>query len=236
VDLHQVQKGVADDEGERYLSVAQNPDSRLIASKHIGGREEEDWKSLLEDLDLRLDRSYPLPLFVSDEWDAIKEAIEEVYGIETLPTHEGRGRPSTRSQFVVRPDLKYAQIIRHRDVHRRLQSVEKRIIHGDEADIRASLILSGCDSISTYRAERQNLSIRNYGKRFARKTICFSKDEDYLASFVEIFQAWFNFVKLHRSLRVRNQDGSYKHRTPAMAQGLVDRRLNWEEILRWRRD
>ena len=96
------------------------------------------------------------------------------------------------------------------------------------------MILSGSRSISTSSCERQNLSLRNYGKRFARKTICFSKNREYLASYVEIFKAWLNYIKKHRSLRMRKLGGSYIHRTPAMAQGLANRPLTWLDILRWR--
>ncbi len=185
-------------------------------------------------MDSRLDNSYPIPLIVSDNWDAIKDAVEEVYGVEYLPRHEGRGRPYSKSRFAPRPDLKYAQVIKVRDAHGKLKRVETRMVHGDPTDIRASLLLSGSRGITTSSVERQNLSVRNYGKRFARKTICFSKDGEYLASYVEILQAWFNFSKRHRSLRMRNRDGSYMHRTPAMAQGLANRPLTWEDILRWR--
>lgn len=185
-------------------------------------------------MDFRLDHSYPLPLIVSDNWDPIKDAVEEVYGVEYLPMHDGRGRPYSKGRFAVRPDLKYAQVMKIRDEHGNLKAIETRIIHGDPVDVAASLILSGSRNISTSSVERQNLSVRNYGKRFARKTICFSRDGECLMLYAEVLQAWFNFIKIHRSLRVKNRDGSYAHRTPAMAEGLVDRQLNWEQILRWR--
>ena len=212
----------------------QNPETKLWVSKHLGAREKEDWLATLYDLDSRLDHSYPLPLIVSDDWDSIKDAVTEVYGVEYLPVHDGRGRPYSRSRWAVRPDLKYAQVAKVKDVYGNLKSVKTRIIYGDPVDVKASLILSGSKGIATSSSERQNLSIRNYGKRFARKTICFSKDEEYLASYLEILHAWFNLTKKHRSLRIKNQDGSYTHRTPAMAQGLAWRPLTWEEILRWR--
>jgi len=117
LDVHQVEKGVSDDEGsgERYVSVVQNPETKLWVSKHIGGREKEDWLATLYDMDSRLDRSYPLPLIVSDNWDSIKDAVEEVYGVEYLPAHDGRGRPYSKSRFAPRPDLKYAQIVKVKD-------------------------------------------------------------------------------------------------------------------------
>lgn len=185
-------------------------------------------------MDSRLDHSHPLPLIVSDNWDPIKDAVEEAYGVEYLPVHDGRGRPYSKSRFAPRPDLKYAQVVKVRDQHGNLKSVETMIVHGDPVDVRASLILSGSRSIATSSVERQNLSVRNYGKRFARKTICFSKDGEYLASYIEMLQAWFNFIKPHRSLRVKNPDGSYTRRTPAMAQGLANRPLTWQDVLRWR--
>ncbi len=185
-------------------------------------------------MDSRLDPTYPLPLIVSDNWDPIKDAIEEVYGVEYLPLSFRRGRPYSKSRFAVRPDLRYAQVVKVRDERGNLKEVKTRIVHGDPIDVEASLILSGSNGISTSSTERQNLSVRNYGRRFARKTICFSKDGEYLASYIEILQAWFNFVKLHRSLRVKNADGTYTKRTPAMAQGLAERPLTWMEIMRWR--
>jgi len=212
----------------------QNPETKLWVSKHLGGREREDWLAVLYDLDSRLDSSYPLPLIISDNWDAIKDAVTEVYGVEYLPVHDGRGRPYSRSRWAVRPDLKYAQVVKVRDEHGNLKSVKRRIVYGDPVDVKTSLTLSGSKGIATSSSERQNLSIRNYGKRFARKTICFSKDGEYLVSYLEILHTWFNFTKKHRSLRIKNQDGSYIHRTPAMAQGLAGRPLTWEEILRWR--
>ena len=52
-------------------------------------------------------------------------------------------------------------------------------------------------SVNTSYVERQNLSLRNASKRLVRETICFSKDGEYLALYLEMLQAWFNFVKLH---------------------------------------
>jgi hypothetical protein len=215
--------------------VVQNPETKLWVSKHLGAREKEDWLATLYDLDFRLDHRSPLPLIVSDNWDPIRDAIEEVYGVEYLPVSHRRGRPFSKSRFVVVSDLKYAQVVKVRDERGNLKEVKTRIIYGDPIDVEASLILSGSNGISTSSAERQNLSVRNYGRRFARKTICFSKDGEYLAWYIEILQAWFNFIKPHRSLRIKHPEGPCTKRTPAMAQGLADRPLTWLEIMRWRR-
>ena len=114
-----------------------------------------------------------------------------------------------------------------------VNSVERRIVYGDLIDVKASLILSGMNSINTSYVERQNISFRNASKRLVRETICFSKDGLYLASYLEILQGWFNFIKLHGGLTIK-EEGRHIHRTPAMAQGLASRPMTWEEILRWR--
>jgi hypothetical protein len=139
-------------------------------------------------MDSRLDRSHPLPLIVSDSWDPIKDAVEEVYGIEYLPVSHRPGRPFSSSRFVVRPDLNYAQVVKVRDGRGHLVKVERRIVYGDPVAIRSSLILSGMKSVNTSYVERQNLSLRNASKRLVRKTIYFSKDGEYLALYLEVLQ------------------------------------------------
>lgn len=186
-------------------------------------------------MDSRLDHnnSHPLPLMVSDDWDPIRDAIEEVYGIEYLPVSRRRGRPYSKSRFAVRPDLKYARVVKVRDGHGHVVRVERRIVHGDPAEVKASFVLSGMSSVNTSYVERQNLSLRNAAKRLVRETICFSKDGLYLDSYLEILQAWFNFIKLHGGLTMKEK---HIHRTPAMAQGLAPRPMSWDKILRWRRN
>jgi IS1 family transposase len=50
---------------------------------------------------------------------------------------------------------------------------------------------------TTAHMERGNLTLRTWNKRFNRKTICFSKDEEYLAYSVYLFAASYNFCHLH---------------------------------------
>lgn len=200
----------------------------------MGGRTKEDWLAALYDMDSRLDSSYPSPLIVSDNWDPIKDAVTEVYGIEYFPVHDGRGRPYSKSRFAVRPDLKYAQVIKVKDEHGHVKRIYRRIVYGDPVNVKASLILSSMNSLNTSYVERQNLSFRNAAKRLVRETICFSKNEQYLNSYLEILQAWFNFIKLHKGLTIKEKEKHHIHRTPAMAQELASKPLTWKEILRWK--
>lgn len=77
--------------------------------------------------------------------------------------------------------------------------------------------------ITTAHVERVNLSLRTFNKRFNRKTICFSKDEEYLAYSVYLFAAHYNFSRQHSSLGRKT--------TPAMASGLTDHVWSIGELL-----
>ena len=69
---------------------------------------------LLTDTENRRDKSTELPIFTSDDWDAYKNALLEVYGIEEQPEYKGRGRPPNPKK-VPPPDLKYVQVVKHRE-------------------------------------------------------------------------------------------------------------------------
>jgi IS1 transposase len=67
--------------------------------------------------------------------------------------------------------------------------------------------------ISTSFIERQNLTLRMQLRRLTRLTNAFSKKVDNLKAAVALHFAWYNFVRVHKSLRV----------TPAMEAGISDR-------------
>jgi hypothetical protein len=69
--------------------------------------------------------------------------------------------------------------------------------------------------------ERQNLTMRMQMRRFTRLTNGFSKKLENLKAAVSLHFAHYNFVRLHRSLRV----------TPAMAAEVSDRLWTLEELV-----
>ena len=82
--------------------------------------------------------------------------------------------------------------------------------------------------------ERMNLTIRNYLARFIRKTMNESKTMKMHVRTLDFFQAWYNFVKPHDSLKIRIvPDGGrkWKQRTPALAEELTDHIWSLEELL-----
>jgi len=67
--------------------------------------------------------------------------------------------------------------------------------------------------------ERQNLTTQM--RRFTRLTNAFSKKFDNHMHMVALYTVWYNFVRIHKSLRVR----------PAMAAGLTDRVWDMADIV-----
>ena len=75
--------------------------------------------------------------------------------------------------------------------------------------------------ISTSYVERQNLTMRMSMRRFTRLTNGFSKKLEMHAHSVALHFAYYNFCKIHQTLRV----------TPAMEAGLSDHVWNLEELI-----
>ena len=65
---------------------------------------------MLAEMESRRDKSTELPIFTTDDWDAYKNALVEVYGVEEQPEYKGRGRPPN-PQKMPPPDLKYGQVV-----------------------------------------------------------------------------------------------------------------------------
>jgi hypothetical protein len=74
---------------------------------------------------------------------------------------------------------------------------------------------------TTCHAERTNLSVRTFTRRFTRSTIGYSKTVENLRHAVSMFVCHFNFCRKH----------SAHHKTPAQSAGLIDKSMTVEEIL-----
>ena len=75
--------------------------------------------------------------------------------------------------------------------------------------------------ISTSHIERQNLTMRMQMRRFTRLTNAFSKKLENLEAAVTLYFAWYNFCRVHQTLRV----------TPAMQAGIADHVLGVGELI-----
>jgi IS1 family transposase len=77
------------------------------------------------------------------------------------------------------------------------------------------------DHISTSYVERQNLTMRMSMRRFTRLTNAFSKKIENHAHAVSLHYMFYNFCRIHKTLRV----------TPAMAAKVTDRLWSVEDIV-----
>jgi len=77
--------------------------------------------------------------------------------------------------------------------------------------------------ISTSHVERSNLTVRMHLRRFTRLTNGFSKKLSHLKAAVNLFMAWYNLCRVHKTLKV----------TPAMEAGITDHIWNLQELLTW---
>jgi hypothetical protein len=75
--------------------------------------------------------------------------------------------------------------------------------------------------ISTSHIERQNLTMRMQLRRFTRLTNAFSKKLLHLKAACALHFAWYNFCRVHQSLRV----------TPAMAANITERIWELDELI-----
>jgi hypothetical protein len=75
--------------------------------------------------------------------------------------------------------------------------------------------------IPTSYVERQNLTMRMSMRRFTRLTNAFSKKFENHCHMVALYAGWYNFVRIHKTLKV----------TPAMEAGVTDRLWSLADVV-----
>jgi hypothetical protein len=75
--------------------------------------------------------------------------------------------------------------------------------------------------ISTSCAERSNLTMRTHMRRFTRLTNAFSKKVENHAAAIALHTFYYNFVRIHQTLKV----------TPAMAAGVTDKLWEMDDLV-----
>jgi IS1 family transposase len=186
----------ADGAGSVWTWTAIDADSKLILSYLCGGRD-ASWACLfMEDLASRVATRIQV---TTDGHRAYAEAVEGAFGLDVdyAMLIKLYGAPSDR------PDTRYspAQCI----------------------GIRTAVLSGSPDPqhISTSYVERQNLNLRMGVRRFTRLTNAFSKKFENHCHMVAIYHAYYNFCRVHQTLRV----------TPAMEAGLTDHVWSLEELV-----
>ncbi len=182
--------------GDVWTWTAIDADSKLILSYLCGGRDAVWATQFMEDLASRVTTRIQI---TTDGHKPYAEAVEGAFGMDVdyAMLIKLYGAPSDR------PDTRYspAQCI----------------------GIRTGILSGSPDPqhISTSYVERQNLSMRMSIRRFTRLTNAFSKKFENHCHMVAIYFTYYNFCRIHQTLRV----------TPAMEIGLTDHVWPISELL-----
>ena len=183
--------------GDVYTWVAIDADSKLVLSWMVGRRDWQYAKVFIDDLATRLANRIQLS---TDGHHAYLQAVESAFGgdVDYGMLKKIYGNPGGNKE------------------ERRYSSGEccgaiKGAVSGDP----------DFDHISTSFVERQNLTMRMGMRRFTRLTNGFSKKVESHDYAIAIHYMYYNFGRVHKSLRV----------TPAMEAGIANHVWTLEEIV-----
>jgi hypothetical protein len=206
----------------------------LLLFHHEGKRSTKDAIELFNGVEKMRNTSSPIPVFISDDWDAFEEGLLNVYGKMELPQYKGIGRKPL-PKLVPLDGLKYIKVLKEKVKNYVVETIQS-IIFGDPEEIFEMLGVDSDGYIGTSYVERMNLTIRTSLVRFVRKTMNFSKKMKMHTRAFDLFQAWYNFIKPHDSLKLRIDSGNRKwfQRTPAMAERITDHIWSLKELLTFR--
>jgi hypothetical protein len=137
---------------------------------------------------------------------------------------------------VLEPGLLLGQLVK-RYVHRRVMSVERRVVRGTEQAIAAVLAATHTGSgINTTYIQRLNATFRSALAPLIRRGRAIAHTETVLTAGMWLVGCAYNFCWLHDSLRIAAPAGAcwkWQERTPAMAAGLTNHRWTMLELLRY---
>lgn len=225
---------VAENQGDRWTFVAVLPESSYVQATHHGDRTLEQAEVFIGKVKSKSDGK--APYFASDCW-FYEQALVNNYCKWEQPAYMGRGRPPLPVQ-VVDPMLRYAQVHKKRDSKGRIEEISTRIVLGDEVQI--LLLLQGaqrCKTVNTVFVESRNGKFRKDDARLIRKTLCHSKKAVFHDAHIDFVTQVMNYTRTNEALKVQTNPGAglfeqkYLHRTPAMAEGLIDKVLTVKELL-----
>jgi IS1 family transposase len=190
-------KKPVDGAGDTWTWTAIEADTKLIVSHFVGGRDGECAMWFMDDLKSRLASRVQL---TSDGHRAYLEAVEGAFG----------------------GDVDYAMLVKI--YGNAPEGAKGRYSPAECIGAKKERIEGNPDPkyVSTSYAERQNLTMRMHMRRFTRLTNAFSKKFENHAHMVAMYAVWYNWIRIHKTLRV----------TPAMQAKLTTRLWSWEEIVK----
>lgn len=189
-------KAAPEGAGDTWTWTAIDAETKLVMSWLVGGRDSEYAMAFMDDLAKRLANRVQL---TSDGHKAYLEAVEGAFG----------------------GDIDYAMLIKLYGAAP--EAAKGRYSPAECIGARKTKIGGSPDPkhVSTSFAERQNLTMRMHMRRFTRLTNGFSKKVEQHANAVALHFMYYNFVRIHKTLRV----------TPAMASGVTDKLWEMSDIV-----
>jgi IS1 family transposase len=181
--------------GDVWTWTAIDADTKLVPSWLVGDRSIQTGYIFMNDLASRLKNKVQL---TTDGHKAYLESVEGAFG----------------------SNIDYAMLIK---IYGQDPEGQKRYSPAQIIDTEEKRVMGNPDPkyISTSYAERQNLTMRMSMRRFTRLTDAFSKKVENLAHAVALHFMYYNFCRIHRSLRV----------SPAMEAEVTDRLWSIEDIV-----
>ena len=215
--------------GDCWDHVAFDPEHRLVLAVVPGARTIENTEAIVQEVKDRLNGRAPR-LMTTDEYSAYESAIVQTFGRPIdPPDRRGPGRPRILPRREVPKELTYATVRKQRDGNR-VVAVEQKLVFGTERGLDRALRRSQVSSqVNTSFLERQNGTDRCRNGRKARKTYRFSKDWEIHEAMTYFTLYSSNFCWAVRTLRVKNEQGGWQQRSPAMAANLTDHVWTWDE-------
>ena len=182
--------------GDAYLWIALDSESKAVLSFHIGRRDSLNAYYLMKDLSERVTGRFQL---TTDGLEGYVQAVEECFGpdIDFAQLIKTYTKPDTTGPDWFRPS--------------KFVAVRPELVSGNPIVSR----------VSTSHIERFNLSVRMHLRRFTRLTNAFSRSLSHMKAAVALFMAWYNFCRVHQSLKV----------TPAMEAKLTDHIWTIRELI-----
>ena len=180
--------------GDTWTWTAIDADTKMILSYLVGSRDAEYAVAFVQDLADRVANRFQL---TSDGLNAYIGAVEDAFG----------------------DDIDFAQLVK---VYGNAPGSPGRYsppecIGSQRRRVRGR---PDMDHVATSYVERSNLTMRMHMRRFTRLTNAFSKKVENHAHAVALHMMYYNFVRIHKTLRV----------TPAMAAGVTDRLWEIDDI------
>jgi len=181
--------------GDTWTWTGLDADTKLLISWFIGSRDADAATTFMRDVASRLANRVQL---TTDGHHAYLDAVEAAFAgeIDYAMLVKMYGTPPEGERRYTPPVC---------------LSAESRVIRGNPDR----------DHINTSYVERANLTMRMHMRRFTRLTNAFSKKLENHCHMVALYAVWYNFVRIHKTLRV----------SPAMESGVADHLFSFEDLV-----